>query len=55
MIQITPNFVIGLPDISGYEKFIEESNQRRLVAIQEIGMNVTEYSDDDWLKFKKLR
>ena len=55
MIQIAPNFVIGLPDISGKEKFIEECNQRRLVAMQEIGMNVIKYSDDNWLKFKKLR
>lgn len=55
MIQIAPNFVIGLPDRTENDVFIKECNERRLIAMQEFGMNITEYTDDNWLTYKKLR
>lgn len=56
MIQIAPNFVIGLPDYPSTEEwndFIRRSNQQRLKAMQESGINITEYSEEDWKIFKK--
>ena len=55
MIQIHPLLCIGLPDRDPieYEKFINIVNQRRLKFMQVNGINIEEYSDDAWDKFKQ--
>lgn len=58
MIQITPNFVIGLPDRptpEEWNKFVTQCNQRRLKAMQDFGMDINEYSEEAFKIFKEKR
>jgi hypothetical protein len=56
MLQIG-TILIGYPDTPSPEewnKFVTECNQRRLLAMQNQGMLITEYSDLKWNEYKQL-